>query len=142
MNPLWPQIVNRMKISATLNNKLNLHRVTVETNGASKQISIASKADGFGSSVNGGELLLLSLATCFCNDIYREANKRKIPIESVDVIVTGDFGGEGEPGSNFQYKADVKSTASSEEIDDLIKYVNDIAEIHKTLRNGIDVRLV
>ena len=131
-----------MKISATINNEINFHQVTVETNGASKQLTIAPKTDGFGSSINGGELLLLSIATCFCNDIYREANKRKISIQSVNVIVTGDFGSEGEPGSNFQYKADIKSNASNVEIDELIKHVNDIAEIHKTLRNGIDVKLV
>ena len=131
-----------MKVSASIHSEMNLHQVAVETNGTSKQLIIAPKPDGFGSSVNGGELLLLSIATCFCNDIYREAAKRKIAIQTINVKVTGDFGAEGEPGSNFQYKAAVKSDAPAAEIEELIKYVNEIAEIHKTLRNGIDVTLV
>lgn len=130
-----------MKVSASINNEVNLHEVIVETNGSSKQISIAPKSDGLGSSVNGAELLLLSIATCFCNDIYREAGKRNISIQGVNVIATGEFGVEGEPGSNFQYKAQVKSNASAAEIKELINHVNEIAEIHRTLRNGISVNL-
>ncbi|MES1224841.1 MAG: OsmC family protein, partial [Bacteroidota bacterium] len=65
-----------------------------------------------------------------------------ISIQSVEVIATGEFGAEGEPGSNFQYKAEVRSDASQSEIKELINYVNEIAEIHKTLRNGINVNLV
>jgi uncharacterized OsmC-like protein len=131
-----------MKISATINSELNLHQVTVDTNGASKEINISPKPGGFGSSINGGELLLLSIATCFCNDIYREAAKRGLSIQGIKVQATGEFGAEGEPGANFQYRADINSTASAREIEDLIKYVNEIAEIHQTLRKGIEVNLV
>lgn len=131
-----------MKISATINSALNLHQVTVDTNGASKQMHISPKPDGLGSSINGGELLLLSIATCFCNDIYREAAKRGLSIQGIRVQATGDFGAEGEPGSNFQYHTAIESTATAQEIEELIAYVNSIAEIHQTLRKGIEVRLV
>ena len=131
-----------MKVSASIDNMINDHQVTVVTNNARKEITIAPKPDGFGSSINGAELLLLSIATCFCNDIYREANKRKISIQGVKVTATGEFGADGEPGTNFQYKAEVKSTASDIEITALIAHVNTIAEIHNTLRKGIDVTLV
>jgi len=43
----------------------------VQTDNDFKPITIEPKATGYGSSINGGELLLLALATCFCNDIYR-----------------------------------------------------------------------
>ena len=88
------------------------------------------------------EFLLLSVATCFCNDIYREAAKRGISIQGIDVEATGQFAAEKEPGSNFQYKAHVRSTAPAEEIAALIKYVDEIAEIHQTLRKGIAVKLI
>ena len=91
-----------MRVSASINNTFNQHEIVVKTNSASKEINISPKPEGYGSSVNGAELLLLSLATCFCNDIYREAVKRNISVTEVEVVVTGDFGGEGEPGSNFQ----------------------------------------
>lgn len=130
-----------MKISATINNSLHQNEVTVQTDGDGKTITIASKATGYGSSVNGAELLLLSIATCFCNDLYREAKKRNIAVSAVKVECTGQFGKEGEPGSNFQYKAHVIADATTEEIEDLIKYTDSIAEIHNTLRKGLPVTL-
>ena len=131
-----------MKISASVKSTYNHHKAVVQTNDAAKEMQIAVKAPGYGSSVNGGELLMLALATCFCNDIYREADKRKLPVSSVDVEVSGDFGSEGGPGSNFQYKANVIANAPQDEIDDLINYVDGIAEIHNTLRKGLAVSLV
>ena len=131
-----------MKISASINSKLNQHEIKVQTNNSIKEIHISPKDSGFGSSINGGELLLLSLATCFCNDIYREATKRNIDISNVEVIVNGEFGAEGEPGSNFTYKTCIISNASESEIEDLIKHTDKIAEIHNTLRKGIKVTLI
>src|SRR5689334_6636819 len=123
-----------MKISASIKNSFNQNQITVQTNDASKDLNIPSKASGYESSVNGGELLLLSLATCFCNDIYREARKRNITISNVEVVCTGDFGAEGEPGSNFKYKAKIVSDASDQDIEDLIRHTDRVAEIHNTLR--------
>lgn len=131
-----------MKFSASINSKLNQHEIKVQTDGYAKEMHIPPKASGFGSSINGGELLLLSLATCFCNDIYREATKRKIEISNVEVIFNGEFGAEGEPGSNFTYKTSIISNASESEIEDLIRYTDKIAEIHNTLRKGINITLI
>lgn len=131
-----------MNISATIKSSYNQHEIDVKTNGHSKTIVISPKSTGYGSSINGGELLLLSLATCFCNDIFREANKRKILVDAVEVECRGDFEADGEPGSNFQYKASVISNASSAEIEDLINYTDEIAEIHNTLRKGLNITLV
>lgn len=130
-----------MLMSATIRSGFNQHEVEVQTNGAVKQMNIAAKSTGYGSSVNGGELLLLSLATCFCNDIYREAAKRNISVDGVDVEVTGEFGAEGEPGFNFQYKAKVTSGAPQQVIDDLIAHTDQVAEIHNTLRRGLNITL-
>ena len=85
---------------------------------------------------------MLALATCFCNDLYREAKKKDIPITSVDVEVTGEFGREGEPGFNFQYKANVVSDAPAEVIRELIAHTDSVTEIQNTLRKGVDVKLV
>ncbi len=93
-----------MKITATILNSGQQNKVQVTTNNASKQILIPGKSEGHGSSVNGGELLFLSLATCFCNDIYREADKRQMEIKSVEVIVSGEFGAEGIPDSILSMK--------------------------------------
>ncbi len=91
--------------------------------------------------MNGGELLFLALATCFCNDIYREASRRKIAVGSVEVTVDGEFGKEGEPGRNIVYQANVAANASEREIRELIAHTDRVAEIQNTLRSGASVRL-
>ncbi|MFB9843549.1 OsmC family protein [Mucilaginibacter ginsenosidivorans] len=130
-----------MKISASIKSALNRHEVSVQTNDSAKEMNIAVKPTGFGSSVNGGELLMLSLATCFCNDIYREAAKKNIEVTGVEVEFVSEFGAEGEPGSDFRYKAHVKANATDAEIADLIAHTDRMAEIHNTLRKGLAVTL-
>ena len=131
-----------MKISAAIKSKLNQLECSVLTNGSAKQILIPPKTTGHGSSVNGGELLLLSLATCFCNDIYREAAKMNIPVTAVEVTATCEFNAEGEAGSNFRYEAKVTADATSEEIDALIAHTDKVAEVHNTLRKGVQVTVI
>lgn len=131
-----------MQISASIKNSLNSHSVTVATNGAEKPLQIASRETGYGSSVNGGEMLLLALATCYCNDIYREAAQRNMRVENVEVTCFADFGGPGEPGSNFRYEVRVTSNASKPEIEALIRHTDQVAEIHYTLRKGVEVNLI
>ena len=131
-----------MKISANVKSEFESHLVVVETNGLVKQIEIAPKPTGYGSSVNGGEMLVLALATCFCNDIYREAAKRNLVVTGVEVACTADFGADGEAGANFQYKTKITSDASDEEIAELIRHTDEIAEIHNTLRKGVTVNLI
>lgn len=130
-----------MTISASIASEFNQHQVVVQTNNLAKELAIPPKPSGLGSSVNGGELLLLALATCFCNDIYREAGKRNIIVSGVKVMVTGEFGADGEPGSNFTYRANVTADASPAEIDELVRHTDQIAEVHNTLRQGVKVTL-
>ena len=63
--------------------------MSLRTDERELSLQIPTKQDGFGSSANGGELLFLALATCYCNDIYREASKRGIHVQLVDVEVSG-----------------------------------------------------
>jgi organic hydroperoxide reductase OsmC/OhrA len=123
-----------MKISARVENGEGEHRVTLRTNDNLQTVAIPPKPGGFGSSVNGGEALFLALATCYCNDIYREAAKRGLRVARVEVEVQGDFGAEGEPARNVTYQASVAAHASEAEINDLMRYVDQVAEIQNTLR--------
>src|SRR4029453_10633344 len=94
-----------MNVNAKVTNSFGAHHITLATNGNAHSIVIPPKPSGFGSSANGGELLLLALATCYLNDIYREAAKRGIKIEQVEVEVDGQFGAEGDPATNITYRA-------------------------------------
>jgi uncharacterized OsmC-like protein len=130
-----------MELAATITSTLNQHNVVVRTNEVTQSIPIAPKPSGYGSSVNGGELLLLALATCFCNDLYREASKRGITVSGVTVECTATFGREGEPGSGFKYKVNVVADAPREVINGLIAHTDHVAEIHNTLRKGVNIEL-
>ena len=130
-----------MKISATISSTSSDLKTIVRTGEKSQAVPVPSKPSGFGSSVNGGEFLMLAIATCYCNDIYREAAKRNIIIDKVDVECTSIFEHEGEAASNIVYSVNIESTASPDEIDALIKHTDSIAEIHKTIRNGSAVTL-
>ena len=128
-----------MKISAHVDNSEGKHHVTLTTNDNSHSIIIPPKSGGPGSSANGGELLFLALATCYCNDIYREAAKRNIPVEKVEV--SGNFGAEGEGAKNVSYSAKVHAKGTEEEIHALMEHTDTVAEIQNTLRAGTDVKL-
>jgi uncharacterized OsmC-like protein len=123
-----------MKISAKVENSKDNHQVTLQTNDNVHSIVIPPRSTGFGSSANGGELLFLALASCYCNDIYREAAKRHIKVERVEVNVEGDFDAEGEPAKNVTYGAKVFAQASEEEIRELMTFTDTVAEIQNTLR--------
>jgi uncharacterized OsmC-like protein len=129
-----------MKFSARIQNDAGQHQVTLRVGEKEQTLPIAPKPSG-GSSVSGGELLFLALATCFCNDTYREATKRNIKVESVEVEVEGDFEAEGKPASNIVYRARIIADASEERIHELTLHVDSVAEIQNTLRLGIPVKL-
>ena len=118
------------------------HSVEVETENRKQSIGIAPKSAGRGSSINGGELLFAALATCFCNDIYREAAKRSIDVQDVEVEVIGTFGNPGEPARDISYRVEVRANASQATIDDLICATDSVTEIQNTLRSGCAVRLI
>ncbi len=130
-----------MRISAQVRNSLKKHEVQVKTNDSPNTINIPPKSTGFGSSINGGELLFLALATCYCNDLYREAAKRGMRVEQVEVEVEGDFGAEGTPARDITYRARVKAEGSETQIRELMQATDQIAEIHNTLRAATPVRL-
>ena len=101
-----------MKISARVHNSHAQHQVTLTTDAKARSIVISPKAEGNGSSTNGGELLLLALATCYCNDIYREAANRGIKVTHVEVEAEGEFLAEGAPATMVNYRAKVAAHAS------------------------------
>jgi uncharacterized OsmC-like protein len=131
-----------MQIAARVSNTPSGHKVEVETDSRKQSIEISPKSTGRGSGVNGGELLFAALATCFCNDIYREATKRGIDIHDVKVEVTGRFGNPAEPARDISYRVEVSGNAPQDAIDDLIRATDSVTEIQNTLHAGCEVRLI
>lgn len=129
-----------MNVSVFIENSFQKHAVQVETDSVTKSLKIDPKPDGYASSVNGAELLLAAIGTCFCNDVYREAKARQVTVEAVSVRVKAEFGGPGEPARTIEYEAEVVApSATKEEVQALLAHVDAIAEIHNTLRRGLPI---
>jgi organic hydroperoxide reductase OsmC/OhrA len=130
-----------MTVSARVLNRPDSHDVTVSTHGRARSLTIPPKNGERGSDVNGGELLFLALATCYCNDICREAANLGIDVYEVDVEAVGDFGGIGEPPTNVRYHVRIVADAPEREIRALMMHTDTVAEIQNTLRERVPVRL-
>lgn len=130
-----------MKIRASVQSGEGQYQVRLQTGEHVHSIEIPPKGDGSGASVNGGELLSLALATCYCNDLYREAGKRGVKVESVEVEVESDFEAEGAAAKSIVFRARVAAQAGEDEIRALMKDTDRVSEIQNTVRAGTPVIL-
>ena len=131
-----------MEISAIVKSSQSNHEVAVRTGPTTQWLAVPPKSAGKGSAINGGEFLMLALATCYCNDFYREAERLHIPLESVEVEASAQFAGIGLAATNVRYRASVSSPASPSAIADLLRQTDAVAEVHNTIRAGVAVELV
>lgn len=130
-----------MQISAHVSSSASGHAASVRTGGDRRALDVPAKASGQGSAVNGGEFLLLALATCYCNDLYREAARAGIAVHGVDVEATAVFPGVGLAATDIRYRVQVDSPADAAAIADLVRRTDAVAEVHNTLRAGVPVLL-
>lgn len=131
-----------MEVSAVLRNSGGNQTVTVRTESDERTLSIPAKDSGPGSGVNGGELLMLALATCYCNDLYREAARLGIKLDAVEVVATARFAGVGLAASDIRYWARISSPADAATIAHLLQQTDAVAEVHNTVRAGVPVVLL
>src|SRR5437763_14714760 len=94
------------------------------------------QAGGMGLGFNGGELLLLAIGGCYCNDIFREAAKLGIVITSVQVDVQADWGGEPVRAQNVTYSTRIEAEADEADVLALIEQTDRVADIANSLRMG------
>ena len=128
-----------MEISARVSNGRGQHNVEVTTAGSTQSLVVAARASGAGSSVNGGEFLMLALATCYCNDLYREAARLGLQIDAVEVEAQAEFDGVGLAAGNVRYRARIDSAEPAAHIESLLAQTDVVAEVHNTLRAGMVV---
>ncbi|MBK4346123.1 OsmC family protein [Lacisediminihabitans changchengi] len=130
-----------MHVTARIQNSLDSHSVSFASEESTHSLTIPPREQGRGSSVNGGELLLLALATCYGNDVYREAEARGIELDSVDVTVDGDFDGPGEPVRAVRYGVSVVTSADEAIVRELLRHTDTVAEIQNSLRSAVPIEL-
>src|ERR1051325_2301951 len=133
-----------MLISATVENRFQRHQVSLRTSGKSHAIDIPPRPSGLGSAANGGELLCLAMATCYCNDIYREPAKPGFEVAAGEVqgaaawgaaVAAGgveappaaESGAEVAPAGRLSYRFVVRAKAAEASIRDLIAHTHTVA---------------
>lgn len=131
-----------MLISATVKNSTSAHEVELRSGPSTQALAVHAKPTGRGSSINGGEFLMLALATCYCNDLFREAARLGIPITTAVVEASAEFPGIGLAAKNIRYRAQIESPASEADVARLLQETDAVAEVHNTLRAGVAVELV
>ena len=128
-----------MEITARVDHRAGEHRVSVATDGRAQTVVVAAKSGGSGSAINGGEFLMLALATCYCNDLYREAAALGMQLDRVEVEAQAEFEGVALAARNVRYRARVDSPEPEERIAALLARTDVVAEVHNTLRAGANV---
>ena len=96
------------------------------------------EAGGGGKGFNGGQLLYLAVAGCISNDLFREAPRFGVDLDSVRVTVDGNFSGDPAVSSAVTYDVEL---SGSGDLEGLAREVDRIAEIPNSLRQGTPVSL-
>jgi len=97
-----------------------------------------AEAGGGGKGFNGGQLLYLAIAGCISNDLFREAPRLGVELESVRVSVDGDFSGDPAVSGPITYALELRGQG---DLEALARAVDQIAEIPNSLRQGTPVSL-
>jgi organic hydroperoxide reductase OsmC/OhrA len=93
-------------------------------------------AGGGGRGFNGGQLLYLSIAACWSNDLYREAATMGIELDGVEITVDGDFPARGSGSTPISVEVVVRSSAPEARVRALIAEVERVAEIPRAIRDA------
>ena len=106
---------------------------------ASAVIDRPASAGGRELGFNGGQLLNLAVAGCISNDLFREAAKRGITLHRVVVTADSDYTGDPAVSTAIEYSVEVSGNAEQDALDELVTYVDRIAEIPASIRTGTPV---
>jgi len=130
-----------MRSSVRIHNSQDQHPIDLSTGDRTSKIEIPPGPTGFGSSASGGSSSCSPFATCYCNDVYREAAKMGIRVSQVDVECSAAFPAEGQPAQDITYTAKIAAGASPQQIRDMAAQADRLAEIQNTIRSAIPVTI-
>ncbi len=88
---------------------------------------------------NGAQVLHLAVAVCVLNDTFREGSEAGIAVDGVSVTVDGGFDGDWR-STGITYTVTVDSPAPHDALARLVRRVDEVAEIPRALRVGMEVR--
>lgn len=88
----------------------------------------------------GAHLLHLAVAACVRNDLYREAARTGLDLRGVKVSANGGFDRETWSSTGISYHVEIDTDASDAAKAELIRLVDELAEIPRALRHQSAVR--
>ena len=91
------------------------------------------------SAFSGAHLLHLATAGCVLNDVYREAERLDITVRGVRVTASGGFDLETWQSTGIEYGVEVDGPGSPDEVRELLRAVDAVAEIPRAIRAGASV---
>jgi len=97
---------------------------------------------GRGLGFNGGQLLNLAVAGCITNDLYREAARRGLTLDRVAVVAESDYQGGPAVSTPIEVSVEVRGPGDQADLEELVRYVEEIAEIPNSIRRGTPVTTV
>ena len=131
-------------MAATKISVRTLHQSTAAvgwSNGRAVTIDRATASGGLGIGFNGGELLLLAVGACYCNDLFREAQRLNVDVKTAHIEVECDWGGEPVRANNLAFTVKIEGAAPKQQLEELVRHVDRVAEIPNSLRLGTEVSL-
>ena len=90
----------------------------------------------------GAHLLHLAVAGCVLNDVYREAATIGLALRGVRVGADGAFDENTWHSTGIEYWIEIDSDAERAQLDALLRRVDAVAEIPRTIRAGARVERV
>ena len=87
----------------------------------------------------GAHLLHLSAGGCVLNDVYREAQASGVAVNGVLITVEGDFDRATWVSTGITYSVELDSPSPDEDVQRLLRAVEDVAEVPRALRAGMSV---
>lgn len=130
-----------MKFDVELRTLDGLPTAVAGGEGHSLVVDRPAASGGGGMGFDGGELLHLAVAGCISNDLFREAAQRGIRLTRVRVNVRGEFLGDPPISGGIDYTVELEGDAPAAVLENLVHFVDDIAEIPNSLRRGTPVTL-
>jgi hypothetical protein len=91
-----------------------------------------------GAPANGAQVLHLSVALCVLNDLYREAARLGVEVGGVVVEADGGFDDDWR-STGIVYAVKIESPAPEKEQANLLRVVDEVAEIPRAIRAGAAV---
>lgn len=94
------------------------------------------------SKFTGAHLLHLSVAACVLNDVYREASGSGVQLQGVRVKAWGGFDTTTWQSTGIFYSVEVDSAAADSVITELVRLVDEVAEIPRAVRTTTAVERI